>query len=95
MLWVVVDGLRASANDAGTTTDAHAGDPAGDIDRARQFDAWRHAPPFFAMVERLFLNAMVDLIATLSSMRTHIVQPALTKVIAAGSPAGSSMIDRY
>lgn len=92
VLWVVVEGLRASAR-TGAAADVETA--AVDADRARQFDAWRHAPPFFAMVERLFLNAMVDLIATLSSMRTHIVQPALTKVIAAGSPASSSMIDRY
>ena len=93
VLWVVVDGLRA----AGVSDDTDAREDADDIDhdRARQFDAWRHAPPFFGMVERLFLNAMVDLIATLSSMRIHIVQPALTKVIAAGSPGSSAMIDRY
>ena len=59
--------------------------PAGD-DLARTFAAWRAAPPFFALVEQVVLASLADLLQTLSAMRQHIVQPAVTALASAAAP---------
>ncbi len=51
---------------------------ATDDELARTFAAWRSAPPFFSLVEQVVVASLVDLIRTLSAMRQHIVQPAVT-----------------
>ncbi len=57
-----------------------------DADLARTFTAWRAAPPFFALVEQLVLASLADLLQTLSAMRQHIVQPALTALATSAAP---------
>lgn len=58
-----------------------------DDDLARTFAAWRSAPPFFTLVEQVVITSLVDLIRTLSAMRQHIVQPAVTALAATGPVA--------
>ncbi len=57
-----------------------------DDDLARTFAAWRSAPPFFTLVEQVVITSLADLIQTLSAMRQHIVQPAVTALAASAAP---------
>ena len=58
-----------------------------DEERTRTFRDWRAAPPFFTVVEQVFVASLADLIQTLSAMRQYIVQPAAAALVTAGAPA--------
>ncbi len=64
---------------------AVTGDSSSD-DLAGTFAAWRSAPPFFALVEQVVLASLADLLQTLSAMRQHIVQPAVTALASSAAP---------
>lgn len=58
-----------------------------DDEQTRTFTAWRGAPPFFTVVEQVFVSSLADLARTLSAMRQYIVQPAVVALASAAAPA--------
>lgn len=76
ILRTVIEGGILPADDSDQSPD----------DLARTFSAWRAAPPFFALVEQVVLASLADLLQTLSAMRQHIVQPAVTALVASAAP---------